>query len=533
MSNRKQIVDDCHTVCNSEQDAWRDHPPASSEIGERLRRQVEDALAFLRMPSAKRSFGEVEQAVISFVFVLGRLLLNYFLAWRHEHSAGEVEPLKTPGSRVRPAQPRLLGTYFGKVRYWRTYLRRQGSSGVYPLDISLGLTADGFSFLVMGLAARLSTMVSYDQVAGLLLNFLSWSPSKMSIEKAVLGLGRYPAEWFEQAPAPEGDGEVLVIQFDSKATPTATDSELAKRRQKRGPRRTTAPSPRHRGREKRRRRGSKPRRKKGDKSKNGRAATLVVMYTLREGRDSKGKRILEGPINRRFYGSYAAKRHAFAIAKREAAKRGFSPGTGRRIQIVTDGDDDLTRYAREFFPGVIHTLDVMHVMEHLWEAGGCLYKEGSPELIAWVKKVENLIYRGKAIEVVGLLADALAGIPKTGPGNKGRRERLESNRDYLFNRIDQMNYAWLRRQDLELASGSVEGAVNHVIAKRFDSGGMRWIRERAEALLQLRCIDLNGDWDAFMAFVERKATQQERRQKRSLRILTWKPAPLPQLGLTA
>jgi hypothetical protein len=45
-----------------------------------------------------------------------------------------------------------------------------------------------------------------------------------------------------------------------------------------------------------------------------------------------------------------------------------------------------------------------------------------------------------------------------------------------------MNYGWLRRQDLELASGNGEGAVKNVIGKRFDNGGMRWICERAEAL---------------------------------------------------
>ena len=509
-----------------------DRVPSSSEVLDRIQRQVDDAISFLGRLSRDRSFGEIEKAVISFAFALGRLFLNYFLAWRHEHSEAEVKRMKTHGSRVRPAQPRLLGTYFGKVRYWRTYLRMPGGSGRHPLDTALGLTADGFSLLVMGLAARLSTMVSYDQVTGLLLNFLSWSPSKMSVEKTVLGLGRYTAEWFETAPPPKGDGEVLVIQFDSKATPTATDSELEKRRRKRGPR-LAGSSPRHRGREKRRRRGSKPRRKKGDKSKNGRAVTLVVMYTLREAKDEKGRRILQGPINRTFYGSYAAKRHAFAIAQREAAKRGFHPGSGQCIQIVTDGDEDLTRYAGEFFPGVIHTLDVMHAMEHLWEAGSCLYKEGSMELAAWVKKMENLIYRGKARKVVGLLAEALEGIPKTGPGNKGRRKRLESNRNYLFNRIDQMNYAWLRKQDLELASGSVEGAVKHVVVKRFDSGGMRWIRERAEALLHLRCIDLNGDWNAFMAFVQEKVNQAAKRDRKCHRILTREPAPLPRFSLAA
>ena len=30
-----------------------------------------------------------------------------------------------------------------------------------------------------------------------------------------------------------------------------------------------------------------------------------------------------------------------------------------------------------------------------------------------------------------------------------------------------------------------------------DCSGMRWIPERAEALLRLRCIELNGDWDRF------------------------------------
>lgn len=533
MSNPRKIVEDGRAVCNNEQDTWRDQPPSSPELRARIQQEVSDALDRLTSPARECSFGEIERAVLSTAFLLGRLFLNYFLAWRHERSGSEVQRMKTAGLRIRPAQPRLFGTHFGKVRYWRTYLRKPGGDGIYPLDAALGMTADGFSLHVMALAARLSTMVSYDQVAGLLMNFLSWSPSKMSIEKAVLGLGRYTTEWFETAPAPAGDGEVLVIQIDSKATPTATDSELEKRRRKRGPRPATAPSPRHRGRQKRRLLGSKPRRKKGDKSKNGRAATLVVMYTLRKVKDPSGQWILEGPINRQFYASYAPKRHAAAMARFLADRRGFHKGSGKRIQIVTDGDEDLARYAGDFFPGEIHTLDVMHVMEYLWEAGGCLFREGSAELTVWVKRMEGRIYRGKAIHVVGEIAEALERIPKTGPGNKGRRERLATIRDYLFNRIDMMNYDWLRKQDLELASGSAEGAVKHVIAKRFDNGSMRWIRERAEALLQLRCINLNGDWDAFMAFVQDRLARESTRNRVNPRIMTRKPAELPRYGLTA
>jgi hypothetical protein len=47
----------------------------------------------------------------------------------------------------------------------------------------------------------------------------------------------------------------------------------------------------------------------------------------------------------------------------------------------------------------------------------------------------------------------------------------------------------------------VEGAIKNLIGKRCDHGGMRWIKERAEAVVQLRCIEANGDWEAFISFV--------------------------------
>ena len=94
-----------------------------------------------------------------------------------------------------------------------------------------------------------------------------------------------------------------------------------------------------------------------------------------------------------------------------------------------------------------------------------------------------------------------------------------------------MDYKALREQDLEISSGAVEGAVNYVIAKRFDSGGMRWIKERAEALLQLRCIEVNGDWDAFMLFVHDKMRDEGHKLKKNLALKSKEAAPLPTFGL--
>ena len=124
------------------------------------------------------------------------------------------------------------------------------------------------------------------------------------------------------------------------------------------------------------------------------------------------------------------------------------------------------------------------------------------------------------------LRDMLAAIPATGPGNKGKRARLEKAIRYLETNKDRMDYKRFRDMDLELASGMVEGAIKHVIGHRFDHGGMRWIRERAEALLQLRCIEINGDWDHFIQWVhDRRRADALLGRSPSLRCA--KPPPLP------
>lgn len=509
----------------AEQKVWEEAPAPSSEIKAEIHAHLERFLAFVEKEDDRRRFDEVERAVIPLVFTLGRLLLNYFLARREEKSEGEIKRWLDKGYRRRKPERKYLNTFFGRVCFWRTYVRRGGGAGLHPLDLALGLTADGFSALVMAMCARLSTLVSFEQVTALLLYFLGWSPSKTTVEKAVLGFGRHTQEWFAAAPPPEGDGEVLVLEFDSKATPTATDEELEKRRGKRE-KKKPALSPRHRGRT-RRARWLRKRRKKGDKSKNGKAATIVTIYTLKKGRDENKKRVLLGPINKRVYASYAPKRHAFAVARREADKRGFQRGSRKLIQIVTDGDEDLERYVKEFFPEAKHTLDIMHVLEYLWEAGRFVHKEGSNELTAWVKNQERLLYKGKAVSVVEHVCDLRR---QVGPA---AAKRLGEIRNYLIKRVRLMNYHEARKQDLEVASGAVEGAVRHVIAKRFDSGSMRWIRERAEALLQLRCIEINGDWSAFRAFVQKKFLAESRVEQRTGRILTTKLAALPTFGVAA
>jgi hypothetical protein len=310
--------------------------PTVAEVQSHITQAVTALVAWV-LAGQTLTFYEFETQLVPQVLALGRLFVQLFLCQREAQFQAD-HPQSAPGYQRQGPISRQVGTLFGKVRYWRTYFFRPGGS-YYPLDVELGLTSDGFSMAVRSYATRVATKVSYAQAVLLLTLFLHWSPAQGSIEGMVLGLGRHTSAWFAQAPAPAGDGAVLVIQIDSKATPTATEAELAQRR---GPR-TPNPHPgsqRHRGRAARQRRGSKKRRQKGDKAKNGKMATIVVLYTLRRSADGT----LEGPINKKVYASYAPKRHAVAIARREADKRGFGPDSGQRIQIVSDGDLDLERY---------------------------------------------------------------------------------------------------------------------------------------------------------------------------------------------
>jgi len=136
MSNQGKNVKEGRAVCNTEQDEWREMPPTSSGLKARIVREVEEVFIFLD-EKEDYSWDQVEKGIISRVFTLGRLFLAYFLARRQERSRPKVEAMRGEGFHERLPQPRLLGTFFGKVRYWRTYLhRREGGGGVYPPSMS-------------------------------------------------------------------------------------------------------------------------------------------------------------------------------------------------------------------------------------------------------------------------------------------------------------------------------------------------------------------------------------------------------------
>src|SRR5260370_7021540 len=105
---------------------------------------LEDLLQFCQ--SSEVRFARFETGLLVGVAVLGCCLLRLFLTARHQRL--DVQPFLANG-KYRPGDDyseRTLKTFYGEVTYGRQYLMsRGGGSGLFPLDVVLGLTRDRLS----------------------------------------------------------------------------------------------------------------------------------------------------------------------------------------------------------------------------------------------------------------------------------------------------------------------------------------------------------------------------------------------------
>jgi hypothetical protein len=78
-------------------------------------------------------------------------------------------------------------------------------------------------------------------------------------------------------------------------------------------------------------------------------------------------------------------------------------------------------------------------------------------------------------------------------------EKVEDCLAYFAARADYMKYDEYLAAGYPIGSGVVEGACRHLVKDRMEQTGMRWRIAGAQAILSLRAIYVNDDWDAFHA----------------------------------
>ena len=72
----------------------------------------------------------------------------------------------------------------------------------------------------------------------------------------------------------------------------------------------------------------------------------------------------------------------------------------------------------------------------------------------WVEARKDELYKGEARDIVAHLKRRIDQTPRTGPGNKGKRKRLEEVTAYIAKRLENLRNDRRLAQDLDLGTGA-------------------------------------------------------------------------------
>ena len=214
---------------------------------------------------------------------------------------------------------------------------------------------------------------------------------------------------------------------------------------------------------------------------------------------------------------------------REVLKRW--QGTLPHLSYVTDSGDNETTYYDKVLSRMKHprtgedlewtrVADYYHASERLWTMANLLFGQG-PRATAWVRKMQKWLLKPSGANRVLHSAATL----RQQHGLKGKKlTDFGRAYRYLRDRMAYMRYDEYRRLGIPLGSGVTEAGCKTVYTQRLKLSGMRWKKEGAQHILQLRVLRLSCVWDQAYRRVLRGMTQAKVRGQAAKTIRTAKIA---------
>jgi len=175
----------------------------------------------------------------------------------------------------------------------------------------------------------------------------------------------------------------------------------------------------------------------------------------------------------------------------ESWNRGWS--RAEKKVVMGDGAEWIWNLAEQHFPGAVHIIDLYHARQHLWDIARMLHPNNGGEQKAWMRvHQKRLLDKGK----IEKLVNALRAIRPTNPEVT---EKIRTEAAYFERNAERMRYPKFRRQHLFVGSGVIEAGCKTVIGSRLKQSGMFWTVWGANAILALRCCQLNGRFENYWA----------------------------------
>ena len=172
----------------------------------------------------------------------------------------------------------------------------------------------------------------------------------------------------------------------------------------------------------------------------------------------------------------------------EAWNRGWSRAENK--VVIGDGAEWIWNIAQQHFPGAIQIVDLFHARQHVWDLARKLFPLDKAERARWITIEQDDLDKGKIEELVGSLRSIQVADPDLA-------KEILTEAEYFAKNAERMRYPKFREQHLFVGSGVIEAGCKTVIGARFKRSGMFWTVRGANAILALRCCQMNGEFENY------------------------------------
>jgi hypothetical protein len=486
---------------------------------------------------------EVEKGVFEWMLKLGRQLFSTFFKAQGDGAIGDYLELPT-GKMVKrlPDRTRNYHSLFGNFTLTRAvYGSRIGQAAIcIPLDTRLQLPQEEYSYPLQEMTQHLTTEVSYATAQTVLNKFLKLNITVDSMERINQQAGEMMPAFREIQSVPEADTEakLLVLTADGKGVPIRHAKDAARIADQQ----LTS--------------GPKPDRK--------RMAVVGAAYTIdpyprtpsdiidalfsepnQEMDKKKPKR--PSPKNKRVVAhltrtvdgvEFKATESTFEWLANQIKDRGktnqnehtektlfpeIKPIKGKKIYLaMMDGQESLWNQVK-LLKNVhsdghwVEILDLMHVNSYLWDAACAFYPCDKKQQLVFMRERVMRVLEGKTEGVITELQQMAAKKHL----NKSLQKVVFTVCRYFTNNQHRMKYNEYLVAGYPIATGVIEGACRHFVKDRMERAGMRWSIDGAQAMLNLRSANLNGDLDEFSQYRIQKQAEKLYKYRDVVAAIEW------------
>jgi hypothetical protein len=473
--------------------------------------EVKELFGFVKDNAATMDAYTIEKNIFFRILTIGLSAMKGYFAEKGTGDVGCFLELED-GSVLKRQKSILHKNYFsvfGKFSVPRTCYRADGVNGVMPLDAQANLPERTYSYLLQEWMDLLSIRDSFGESSWTLQKLLNLKISASRFEVVNRKSSNSYDDFYEtkKPPSSESEGIIQTIGFDGKGVPVIK-REAAKIQARLG---------------------------KGEKRQKKKEAIVGVSYTIdpkvrtpsevaenlvypekaTEKRDSlKEQGVNATPIRasntRRIASLERSKEDVMKEILKDVKTR--DPNSKRPLVAVMDGALCLWTLLSSLLAGLnwVGILDIIHVVEYLWNVGNALHGENTQEGKKWVYDHLLAILQGRVGRVIGGMKQVLSKRKKL---KSSQRKALKDTIRYFENHRKWMRYDEYLVAGYPIGSGVVESSCGHTVKKRMEGTGRRWSIEGAESTLLLRSVYTSNDWDAYW---EKHREREQRRLYRKI-----------------